>query len=99
MTRVVIDTNVLIDGFKDDYSYEKKIIDAVIHGEIEAFANKQTIRENHLLLSQVVNNETYRKELESFFAQVGNVVNRRQIRIVRDPEDNKILESAVESKS
>ena len=26
--KIVLDTNVLINGFKDEYSYEKKIIDA-----------------------------------------------------------------------
>ncbi len=97
--KIVLDTNVLIDGFKDEYSYEKKIINAVITGEVEAFANKQTLRENRLLLGMRVEDEEYKKELNNFFAQVNDVVNRRQIRIVRDPEDNKILESAVEAKA
>lgn len=95
--KIVIDTNVLINGFKDDYSYEKKIIDAVIAGEIEAYANKQTLQENKLISSQLINNEAYSKELDTFFAQIHWVVNRRKIRVVRDPEDNKILESAVEA--
>lgn len=97
--KIVLDTNVLIDGFKDEYSYEKKIINAVINGEVEAFANKQTLRENRLLLGMRVEDEEYKKELNDFFSQVNDVVNRRQIRIVRDPEDNKILESAVEAKA
>ncbi len=95
--KIVIDTNVLINGFKDDHSYEKKIIDAVITGEIEAYANKQTLQENKLIASQLINNEEYSKELDTLFTQINWVVNRRQIRIVRDPEDNKILESAVEA--
>lgn len=95
--KIVIDTNVLINGFKDDYSYEKKIIDAVIAGEIEAYANKQTLQENKLISSQLINSSEYSKELDSLFAQINWVVNRRQIRVVRDSEDNKILESAVEA--
>ena len=39
--KIVLDTNVLINGFKDECSYEKKIIDAVVAGEIKAFANRQ----------------------------------------------------------
>ena len=97
--KIVLDTNVLIDGFKDDYSYEKKIIDAVIAGEIEAFANRQTLQENKLISGQLINNEVYKKELNDFFAQVNWVVNRRQIRVVEDSEDNKILESAVEAEA
>lgn len=95
--KIVIDTNVLINGFKDDYSYEKKIIDAVIAGEIEAYANRQTLRENKLISSQLIDSDDYKKELNDLFAQINWVVNRRQINIVSDPEDNKILESAVEA--
>ncbi|MCL5666710.1 MAG: putative toxin-antitoxin system toxin component, PIN family [Patescibacteria group bacterium] len=97
--KIVLDTNVLINGFKDEYSYEKRIIDAVIAGELEAYANRQTLRENKLIVSQLINNDEYRNQLNDLFAQINWVVNRRQIRIVRDPEDNKILESAVEAKA
>jgi putative PIN family toxin of toxin-antitoxin system len=97
--KIVLDTNVLINGFKDDYSYEKKIIDAVISGEIEAYANRQTLQENKLIVSQLIDNTEYEKALNDFFAQINWVINRRQIRIVEDPEDNKILESAVEAQA
>ncbi len=97
--KVVLDTNVLIDGFKDEHSYEKRIIDEVRKGNIEAFANRQTLQENKLISSKLINNIDYKKELDEFFSQVNWVVNRRQIRIVSDPEDNKILESAVEAKA
>ena len=97
--KVVLDTNVLINGFKDEYSYEKKIIDAVIAGEIEAYANRQTLRENKLIANQLIDNDDYRRDLDSLFAQINWVVNRRQIHAVADPEDNKILESAVEAEA
>lgn len=95
--KIVLDTNVLINGFKDDYSYEKKIIDAVIAGEIEAYANRQTLQENKLIVSQLIDNEDYKNDLNKLFAQINWVVNRRRVRVVRDQEDNKILESAVEA--
>jgi putative PIN family toxin of toxin-antitoxin system len=95
--KVVLDTNVLINGFKDEYSYEKRIIDAVRNGEIEAFANKQTLQENHLILKQLIDSPEYEQQLNDFFGQMNYVVNRHQIRVVRDREDNKILESAVEA--
>ena len=97
--KIVLDTNVLINGFKDEYSYEKKIIDAVIAGEIEAYANRQTLQENKLISSKLISNDEYKNELNNFFAQINWVVNRRQVRIVEDPEDNKILESAVEARA
>ena len=97
MVKVVLDTNVIIDGIKDEYSYEKQIIDAVRAGEIEAYANHQTIRENKLIMRRLVENPEYEQEINDLMAQINQVVNRRQINIVRDREDNKILESAVEA--
>ncbi len=97
--KVVLDTNVIIDGFKDDYSYEKQIIDEIRTGKIESFANRQTLQENKLLLSQLIDNPQYERELNDFFSQITIVANKRNINIVRDPEDNKILESAVEAKA
>ncbi len=97
--KIVLDTNVLINAFKDEYSYEKRIINEVISGNIEAYANRQTIQENKLILSQIVNNPEYERELDAFFSQITLVTNRHQIHVVRDPEDNKILESAVEAEA
>lgn len=95
--KVVLDTNVLINGLKDDYSYEKKIIDAVISGEIEAYANKQTLQENKLIARQLIDNPEYEEVLNNLFAQINWVYNPRRVHIVEDHEDNKILESAVEA--
>ncbi|MEZ4180434.1 MAG: putative toxin-antitoxin system toxin component, PIN family [Candidatus Doudnabacteria bacterium] len=97
--KIVIDTNVIIDGIKDEYSYEKQILDAVIKGEIEAYANHGTISENKLIIRKLLNNTEYKQEMNDLFGQINMVTNRRQINIVRDPEDNKILESAVEAQA
>lgn len=95
--KIVLDTNVIIDGIKDDYSYEKQIIDAVRAGEIEAYANHQTVQENRLIMRRLIDNPEYEQEINDLLSQINHVVNRHQINIVRDPEDNKILESAVEA--
>ncbi len=97
--KVVLDTNVLIDGFKDEYSYQKRIIDEIAAGRLLAAANRQTLRENRLILDRLITDSSYRAEMENFFAQIEEVENHRNVRIVSDPEDNKILESAVEAKA
>ena len=97
--KVVIDTNVLIDGIRDEYSYQKRIIDEVVAGQIEAYANRQTLQENKLIMKQLIDNPEYEGIINDFFAQVNWVYNRRQVNVVRDPEDNKILESAVEAEA
>ena len=48
-------------------------------------------------MKQLINDDSYKREINSLFAQINMVRNRHQINIVSDPEDNKILESAVES--
>ncbi len=97
--KVVLDTNVLISAFKDEYSYQKRIIDEIVAGRISAYANRQTIRENHLILNRLIEDVAYKKELQDFFGQVIPVDNKRQIRLAADPEDSKILESAVEARA
>ena len=95
--KVVLDTNVLIDAFRDEYSYQKRIINEIINGSIQAFANSQTLRENHLILGRLVQDESYKRELDNLFSKITWVENKRQVHIVSDPEDNKILESAVQA--
>lgn len=95
--KIVLDTNVLITAFKDEYSYQKRIIDEISAGRVQAFANRQTLRENKLILGRLITDDSYRAELDNFFAQVEEVENHRNVRIVSDPEDSKILESAVEA--
>ncbi len=89
----------MITAFKDEYSYQKRIIDEIISGAIEAFANRQTLRENRLILGRLISDDLYRGELENFFGRVIAVENRRKVHAVSDREDNKILESAVEAKA
>ena len=97
--KIVLDTNVLINGFKDEYSFEKRIINAVVADEIEAYANRQTLQENKLISTQLIDSDAYQNDLQNFFDKINWVVNRREIHIVRDPEDNKILESAAEARA
>src|SRR4051812_19948736 len=97
--KVVLDTNVLITAFKDEYSYQKQIIDEVIAGRIIAYANHQTVRENHLILNRLIDDPSYKRELEDFFAQIIPVENHHSIRVKADPEDSKILESALEAQA
>lgn len=97
--KIVLDTNILINGFKDDFSIESKIIEEVIQGNIDAFANKQTLKENKFISKQLIENDEYQNRLSDLFSKINWVVNRRQVRVVEDREDNKILESAVEAEA
>ena len=95
MLKIVIDTNVLIDGSNDSHHYANRIIDLVISGNVQAYANKRTLRENKFLVFQKITDPGYLKKLEYFFDLVQPVENTKRINVVEDSEDNKILESAV----
>jgi len=94
--KVVIDTNLLIDGVNDDYSYANRIIDLVLQNRIEAFANMATLRENKLLARRKINDEEYLQKVEQFFEVVNIAPNvEERLNVVSDREDNKLVESAV----
>jgi putative PIN family toxin of toxin-antitoxin system len=95
MLKLVIDTNLLIDGADDFYNFGNRIIDLVISGNVEAYANKATLAENRLLSRQKITDDGYLKKLHYFFDVVKTVNNIPHLDEVEDPDDNKILESAV----
>ncbi|OGE87997.1 MAG: putative toxin-antitoxin system toxin component, PIN family [Candidatus Doudnabacteria bacterium RIFCSPLOWO2_02_FULL_49_13] len=97
MLKVVIDTNVLIDASEDYYRYANRILDLVIANQIMAYANRATLNENKFLARRKISDEGYLKKLEYFFEVVQPVATGEKLRIVEDPEDDKILESAVAS--
>lgn len=97
MLKVVIDTNLLIDGSEDFYNFGNRIIDLAISGNIEAYANKATLRENKLLAGKKINDGGYLKKLEYFYDVVKPVELPRHINVVEDRQDDKILESAIAS--
>jgi putative PIN family toxin of toxin-antitoxin system len=97
--KIVIDTNSLIDAAGDDYNFGNRIIDEVISGKIEAFANRSTLAENRLMAGKKIADENYLAKLNDYFDSVQNIDTSERLNVVEDPDDNKILESAVESGS
>ncbi|MBI2607802.1 MAG: putative toxin-antitoxin system toxin component, PIN family [Candidatus Doudnabacteria bacterium] len=97
MFKVVIDTNLLIDGSEDAYNYGNRIIDAVIAGHIQAFANRKTLRENQFIAPQKITDQNYLQKLNYFFASVNVVDRSERLNVVEDEEDNKFVEAAIEA--
>ena len=95
--KVVIDTNIIINASSDENSYAFKIIKEVIAGKIEAYANHQTMSENRQMLRKLVRDREYRETLEDFFRELNIVKVYQHLKVVSDPEDNKLIESAAAS--
>ncbi len=92
--KIVIDTNTLINASEDEFNYGNRIVDEVLAGKIEAFANSSTLKENRLIVNRKVKDEHYLTKLELFFHKVQEIEGQR-INVVEDEEDNKILASAL----
>ena len=99
MLKVVIDTNLLIDGSTDFYHFANRIIDLVIAGQIEAYANAPSLRENVLLARKKIDDEGYLKKLQYFFDLVYKVESSKRIHLSEDKDDDKFLESSMAARA
>ncbi|HLC49097.1 MAG TPA: putative toxin-antitoxin system toxin component, PIN family [Candidatus Andersenbacteria bacterium] len=93
--RIVLDTNVLIDGFQDDYSAEAKLIDAVRSGELFAIATKKVVGEYRLILARLIADKDYRSRIEDFLSMLEHTEPEYVDVTLDDEEDMKFLEAAV----
>lgn len=94
--RVVLDTNVLIDGFADDFSPQAKLIAAVQRGEITALVTPKIEREYGRILRRLVGDIAYHKRIEDFIAAAERCqpVAVTDV-VIDDTEDIKFIEAAL----
>lgn len=93
--RIVLDTNVLIDGFQDDYCAEAKLIDAVRSGELTAVATSKVMKEYRLILARLISDTDYRGRIEDFLSMLDHTEPEYVDVELDDEEDMKFLEAAV----
>ncbi len=97
---IVIDTNVIISSLVFGGA-PKRLIEIVVKERLEVFTSPQLISELLETLRKKFNfSEEKIKELESEILNIFKVVYpQKELFVVRDIKDNKVLETAVESKS
>lgn len=93
--RVVLDTNILIDGFADDFSAQYQLVDAVCTGQLEAVVTPATQREGQRLLRRLIRDEQYQARIHEFFANAVLVEPAPVEATIDDEEDRKFLAAAV----
>lgn len=100
MTKVVIDTNILIGSTQDEFAYEKRIIDEVLSGNIQAYGTNPMIRENQLLLEQSVPDPKQKDFLNKYFSYLEEVPIRFHHQVIEwDPEDDKFINAALSAEA
>jgi len=99
--RIVIDTNVFILGVFFG-GYPRKLITAVVEGEIESFVSPQ-IHEEYTEIVEEMQKQYHQRFDEVIFSiflsKLSIVLPDSKIDLCRDPDDNKFLECAKDSKA
>jgi uncharacterized protein len=96
MPRIVLDTNVLIASSYSPGSASRKIVEAVMRGEVTMVVSPAVEREYDRLLPRAVRQEGRRQRLFELIATAEVVHPEEVVRVVpEDPEDDKFFAAAV----
>ena len=93
--RIVLDTNVLINGVQDENSYAYRIIRFCLSGKVTSVISRKVKQENKLLVRKTVLDQEYKEKLEEYYRRAETIRTKSRFNeIPDDPEDNKLLEAA-----
>ncbi len=98
--RVVIDTNVVASAIFFG-GRPKEIIDKVMNSEIDAFASKEIIEEYMETVEYLIDKypeKAPRLPLIDISAKINITDVKTKVNVCRDPDDDKFIECAVDSK-
>ena len=98
--KIAVDTNFLVSATQWDYSVSHKLLQKLIRNNAEIFTTKEILEEFAEVLKRdfLYNEEEIRNILEKVLQFLTLVTPSKKVDVVKeDPEDNKIIECAVES--
>jgi len=97
---VVLDTNIFIAAYFNRKSASARIIDLCLENKHELIFSSRLRKEIELILSNVKANREFQEKVISLFIKASQVEpNQKVFKIKQDPEDNKLLECALEGKA
>ena len=99
--RIVIDTNVLISGVFFGGA-PRRVLDAVIDSEINAFASLEIVDEYQEIVEEMVRRKQghiNRSLLAPLLQKITMIVPVKKADVCRDPDDNKFLDCARDSRA
>lgn len=96
MDKIVLDTNVLIDGIKDEHAAAWQIINKVLAGEVELFTSRPLVREYNRILQREIIDQNYVARINDLL-QIATMVEVHNIQrlVPDDPEDDKVIATAL----
>ena len=93
--RIVLDTNVLINAYDDDFSASAKLLDAIQDGEITGLITTATQREYHNILRRLIPDEHHHAKVNDAIARMETVTPAQASVVIDDPDDLKFIETAI----
>ena|SRR3989338_8664433 len=99
---VTADTNFLISSSMWDNSVAHKLLLSLIENNVKIYTTKEILEEFSKVLKRdfKYNNEEVTERVNTVLSFVNLIIVRNKINIVKeDPDDNKIIECAIESDS
>lgn len=99
--RIVIDTNVVASGAFFGGA-PRRVLEAVSSGEMDAFVTSEITDEYRETVEKLLNKYSARfnrQGLSRFELMLNMIETKTHVEVCRDPDDNKFLECAVDSKS
>ncbi|MDO8512256.1 MAG: putative toxin-antitoxin system toxin component, PIN family [bacterium] len=96
MDKLVLDTNVLIDGIKDENSAAWQIINAVFERKVELYVSHPVVREYRRILQREISDPAYSERVLGLLDLAIKIdVHNIQRLVVDDPEDDKVIATAL----
>ena len=95
MTLIVLDTNVLINADRGEFSHGKRLVGLVQRGKVRAVTSHAVRRENELIIGRLVHDQRLKAELKTYL-ELAEEVAPAQVQVsLEDSEDVKLLAAAV----
>jgi putative PIN family toxin of toxin-antitoxin system len=96
VTRVVLDTNVLVAAVYNPGSASRRIVEACLRGELTPVLSSAVRREYEFILARAVRGQPYLERLHAFLEKAEVVVPEETPRVVPDdPDDDKLVAAAL----
>ncbi len=99
--RIVVDTNVAISGLFFGGN-PRRIVESIADGQIDAYATAEIMDEYMGIVDSMIERKQGKLNqsiLSPFFSSMNIIESGTRIEVCRDPDDDKFIECAVDSKS
>ncbi len=98
--KLVLDTNIFIAAYFNQKSASARIIELCLENKHELIFSSQLRKEVELILRNVKANREFEEKVRTLFIKASQVKPTQKVfKIKQDPEDNKLLECALEGKA